>query len=74
MNPATIIREAAADGVQITLSSAGKVKVAGDKEAVARWVEMVRDNKPGIVALLRDHANDAHLALDIFDPALTADP
>lgn len=74
MSPATIIRQAAADGVRITLAPGGTIKVAGDKAAVARWVEMVRDNKPGIVALLQEPANDAHLDLDIFDPALTADP
>lgn len=74
MTPAAIIRQAAVDGVRIALSPAGTVKMTGSKVAVARWVEMVRDNKLGIIALLKGPANDVYLDLDIFDPALTADP
>jgi hypothetical protein len=38
MNPATIIREAQADGVRLALSPAGTIKVAGDGAAVSRWL------------------------------------
>jgi len=53
MTPAAIIRQAAADGVALSLSSAGTIKVIGEPSAVDRWVMVIRTQKPGIVAALR---------------------
>ena len=58
MSPAVIIQQAAADGVSLALSSLGTIKAAGDQAAVARWFSVIRDDKPGIVAALRQAAND----------------
>lgn len=57
MNPATIIREAQADGVSLTLSPAGTIKAIGDGAAVNRWLPTIRKYKPEILAVLA--ANDA---------------
>ena len=59
MTPATILRDAAAEGVRLILTSAGKIKAAGNRTAVARWLPVIRENKPGIVAALQEAANDA---------------
>jgi hypothetical protein len=58
MTPATVIKQAAEDGVTLSLAAAGTVKAAGDKAAVARWATAIREHKPGIVALLQQSAND----------------
>ena len=58
MTPASVIRHAAADGVTLALAPTGTVKAVGDRAAVARWAAMIREHKPGIIALLRESAND----------------
>jgi hypothetical protein len=47
-----IIRAAAAEGVTLVKSSAGTVEVTGHSAAVARWLDVLRDNKPAILAEL----------------------
>ena len=37
MTPAAIIKEAAADGVNLALSPTGTIKAAGEQAAVNRW-------------------------------------
>lgn len=54
MTPATIIREATADGVALALSPAGILRVGGDASAVNRWLPILRKLKPDILAALRD--------------------
>jgi|GEM_PF-1112965 len=58
MNPATIIEQATADGVNLALSPAGTIKATGDHVAVNRWLPSIREQKPGIVAALREADND----------------
>jgi hypothetical protein len=72
LNPATILKQAAADGVTLSLAAAGTIKAAGDKAAVARWAAAIREHKPGIVALLQGAANDDQQAeaVAIADPDL----
>jgi hypothetical protein len=53
MNPAAIIRQAAAEGVTLALSATGTIKATGNAEAVNRWLATIRENKPGILAELR---------------------
>lgn len=52
MTPAAIIEKATADGVNLTLSPAGTIKVAGDQAEVDRWLPIIRESKPAIVAML----------------------
>lgn len=53
MKPATIIRDAEADGVNLTLSTAGKIKASGNQKAVSRWLALISENKPGIIEALQ---------------------
>jgi len=59
MNPATIIREAMADGLTLALSPAGTIKATGDASAVSRWLPILKAHKPGILAALQEAANDS---------------
>lgn len=68
MNPASIIKQAAADGVTLALAPTGAIKAAGDRAAVVRWAAAIRDHKPGIVALLQQSANDDQQAEAVADP------
>ncbi len=68
MTPAVIIERAAADGVRLALSPVGTIKATGDHRAVNRWLPIIREQKPGIVAALREAANDEPLP----DPAAEA--
>jgi len=67
MTLATIIKQASADGVSLILSPAGRLKATGDGAAVNRWLPIIREHKPAIVAALQDAANDV-----IHDPAMEA--
>jgi hypothetical protein len=66
MTPAAIIREAAADGVSLALSPAGTIKATGDQAAVNRWLPVLREYKPAILAAL------AHLDLPGVPPEFAA--
>jgi hypothetical protein len=63
MSPSVLIREAAADGVNLALSSAGAIKAVGDQAAVNRWLPILREHKPAILAAL------AHLDLPGVPPS-----
>jgi len=62
MIPATIIREAQANGVTLLLSATETVKVTGGEDEVSRWVPAIREHKAGIVTLLQEAAILAWLA------------
>lgn len=53
MTPATIIREAQADGVRLALSLAGTIKATGDGAAVNRWLPVIRERKADLVEALK---------------------
>ena len=57
MTPVLIIEQVAADGVRLALSAGGKIKASGDQGAVNRWLPIIRENKPGIVAALQAAEN-----------------
>jgi len=59
VTPGAIIREAAADGVTLTLSPAGTIKARGNGEAVNRWLSILREYKPALVAALMQAADDS---------------
>ncbi|CAG0994315.1 hypothetical protein MTYP_02454 [Methylophilaceae bacterium] len=58
MTPAIIIREAKADGVGLSLSSAGTIKVIGDGAAVNRWLAVIRKRKAEIIEALKVGAGE----------------
>jgi hypothetical protein len=62
MSPATIIREARADGVRLALSPAGTIKATGDGAAVNRWLSVLREHKAEIVQALKIGASDTATA------------
>ena len=53
MSASTIIKQASDDGVTITASSTGHLKLVGDQTAVTRWVPTIREHKPDILAALQ---------------------
>ncbi len=53
MTPAAIIREAYSEGVRLTLSPAGTIKVAGEGMAVNRWIAVIRQRKAEIIDELK---------------------
>jgi len=65
MTPATIIREAQADGVRLALSPTGTIKVTGNGAAVNRWLSVIRERKAEIIEALKVGAGrTAHLAAE----------
>jgi hypothetical protein len=68
MTPAAIIQEAAADGVMLARTPSGTIKATGDQAAVTRWLPVLRENKPGILAALEAAKDDPPL----LDPAIEA--
>ncbi|MBI5936759.1 MAG: hypothetical protein HY850_02815 [Betaproteobacteria bacterium] len=62
MSPAAIIQEARADGVMLSLSSAGTIKATGDGAAVNRWLAVIREHKAEIIDVLKLGAGDTATA------------
>lgn len=58
MTPATIIREAQAEGVRLTLSPTGTIKATGDGAAVNRWLTVIRKHKAEIIDVLEVSAGE----------------
>ncbi len=58
MTPATIIREAQAEGVRLTLSPTGTIKATGDGATVNRWLTVIREHKAEIVDVLKVGTDD----------------
>lgn len=60
MTPAAIIKGARADGLRVSLSSAGTtISVRGDPAAVTRWAPALRTHKPEIIEALKVGADEA---------------
>lgn len=62
MTPATIIREAQADGVRLALSPTGTIKATGDGAAVNRWLAVIREHKAEIIDALKVSPGDTATA------------
>jgi hypothetical protein len=62
MTPATIIREARADGVNLALSPSGTIKATGDGTAVRRWLAVIRERRVEIIDALKVGAGDTATA------------
>ena len=54
MTPAAIIQKVTEDGVTLTATPSGSIKASGDSVAVSRWLPVIRENKPNILAALQD--------------------
>lgn len=54
MNAETIIKRARADGVSIGMSHTGALKAKGDREAVARWLDTLRQHKDTLLRALQE--------------------
>ena len=77
MTPSTILREAAMDGVILSISAPGKVKAAGSKGQVDKWLPTIREYKISLIALLSAPVSETekvervitfpHLLLDSVD-------
>ena len=63
MTPAMIIQKAQADGVTLVLSPSGTIKAAGDREAVNRWLPIIREHKAELLNELRTASDGAYDAL-----------
>ena len=50
----TIIKEAIADGVHVSLTPAGKLKISGSDEAVKKWLPVLQEKKDELTASLHD--------------------
>ena len=75
MTPATIIKQAQADGVKLALSPSGSIKAVGNEQAVARWLPAIREHKPAIVTALRHSPEELEVlawleTIDEFDPVV----
>jgi len=52
MTPEAILREAVGHGLRLTRTATGTIKVAGDHEAVDRWLPIIREHKLEILEAL----------------------
>ena len=59
-----IIRQAAAEGVELVISDSGALKASGRREAVLRWQPVIREHKSTIVTALSAANNATCDALD----------
>jgi len=52
MTPITIIRKTQEEGLRLTLSPSGTIKVTGDATVVNRWLALIREHKEEIIEVL----------------------
>lgn len=52
MTPITIIRKTQEEGLKLTLSPSGTIKVTGDATVVNRWLALIREHKAEITEVL----------------------
>ena len=70
MTPATIIKQAQADGVMLALSPTGTIKAVGTEQAVTRWLPVIRQHRVELITELRAANDCAYEALT--DPTAEA--
>lgn len=52
MSHLTIIEQVQSDGLSLSITEDGQIDVAGEAATVERWLPLLREQKPGIFALL----------------------
>jgi hypothetical protein len=62
MNPLAIIRAAQDDGVVLSVSTSGNLKVLGDQDVVNRWLPALRGHKMGLLRALRSTPAERYYA------------
>ena len=77
MTALSVIGEALADGVRLTLSSSEKIKVTGNGAAIKRQVSLISEKKPQILEYLRTVDEEKSIRnwlarIDETDPLLVA--
>ncbi len=65
-----LLEQIEADGIRLTVTESGEVRVAGKRSLVERWAPMLRDRKPDLMAALlaREHVNMVNV-VSCGDPA-----
>ena len=69
MNPATIIERVKADGITLTVTPTGTIKVSGASAVISRWLPIIREHKSGLLAVLQHAANEIFSFSPPGDPA-----
>ncbi|MGD9842900.1 MAG: hypothetical protein AB7F79_06455 [Steroidobacteraceae bacterium] len=65
MNVLAIIEATRCDGLQLSVSSGGKLKICGEAAKVDKWKPVLSEHKAGIVAILALDPLHANLTLRI---------
>jgi hypothetical protein len=71
MSAAAILRQARGDGLELSATPAGNIKVRGPREAVAAWTPIVIKNKDALLAELSSGLSRADVRASV--DALLAD-
>ena len=58
MTAASIIHEALADGIALTLSPAGTIRVKGSSSVVSHWAPLIRQHKDELIAIMQAAGDD----------------
>jgi hypothetical protein len=78
MSAAALVRQAHDDGLELTATPAGNIKVRGPREAVARWRPVLIEHKPEIIRELANPAgivslDDRRAAVERMRDAMSAE-
>ncbi|HNV70586.1 MAG TPA: hypothetical protein PKO06_12870 [Candidatus Ozemobacteraceae bacterium] len=73
MTPLEILRQSAADGVQIIVSHDGNLRTAGIRSSVEKWLSAIRDKKADIVDYLTRVEGGGDLPRAVQTAALLVD-
>ena len=65
-----LLEQIEADGIRLTITESGEVRIAGKRSLVERWAPTLRDRKPDLMAALRarEHVNMVNV-ISCGDPA-----
>ena len=61
MKPALILEQLAADGLELSISEDGNLDISGDESAVNLWLDVIKENKSGLLAELHSRAGQTTL-------------
>lgn len=54
---AECVRRCRRDGVRLFLTQTGTVKMRGEQSVIDRWLPVIREHKPAVIALLGEELN-----------------
>ncbi len=57
---ALLLREVEADGLRLSLTDTGTIKISGKREAIEKWTPALREHKPELVAELQKGVLGVH--------------